>query len=50
VGDEIDASIQEVNRILGVSDTASTEEGADANAASSEFTVNMKALLNVEYK
>ncbi|KAL8616394.1 hypothetical protein ACOMHN_032248 [Nucella lapillus] len=47
VEDEIDASIQEVNRILG--DAGLTR--ADSEADHSEpFTANMKALLNIEYK
>ena len=45
--DEIEASIQEVNRILGAAGVT-TAEGSSEGAA--EFTVNMKALLNIEYK
>nr|KAG5713109.1 hypothetical protein BaRGS_021903 [Batillaria attramentaria] len=47
VEDEIEASIQEVNRILGEAGVSSAESRTMGGA---EFTVNMKALLNVEYK
>ncbi|KAK7115258.1 ribosome quality control complex subunit TCF25-like [Littorina saxatilis] len=51
VEDEIEASIQEVNRILGVVGAGITGAAADATfGGASDFTVNMKALLNVEYK
>ena len=44
--DEIDASIQEVNRLLGEAGLTS----AAASSDSAQFTPSMKAVLSVEYK
>lgn len=47
VEDDIEASIQEVNRILGDVGVAGGDAGAQGGG---EFTINMKSLLSVEYK
>ncbi|XP_076449489.1 ribosome quality control complex subunit TCF25-like [Babylonia areolata] len=47
VEDEIEASVQEVNRILGDAGLNPSDARDHGNA---QFTVNMKALLNIEYK
>lgn len=47
VEDEVEASIQEVNRILGNSGFSLEDSSKEANV---ELSLTLKALLSVEYK